>query len=476
MDSSDFAQGFYHNNYASSSAISTSYVEQVQKAITDLEKNINEHQYINQGIKQFKGYVAEEYTAGTYNIDAIASGSKDRAIVNHENSWGSVDIHTTESNIEVSSKVYKTARDSAKQQYAFDSETGKSKYYEQKRLIADDQTGKANKYLDDRYENIDGRTKEGRALKETRENITSQLKNDEGVQSKKFTKKETEDIAKEAKENENGFKAKDHGVTANTAITEQYILKQSFKTGCTAAAVSFAIAITPKVLSALDYLIKTGEVDPDLLQNGAIALGKGAEGFLSGFVTSELVIHLEKALADSQLFLNNPVVVGALVSIVMSTIKDCIAVSKGHITKREMCNRLVDNVAITASYMIGAKIGGAIVQALAIEFPGVGFLLGSAIGFGIAAAYNQGKKLALALCVDTGFTFFGLVEQDYTLPAEVLKEIGIEVFDYEDYDYSQFECDTIDIPRFNVDRFEADKFDIVFLRRGVIGISKVGYV
>ena len=51
MDSSDFAQGFYHNSYASSSAISTSYVEQVQKAITDLEKNINEHQYINQSLK-----------------------------------------------------------------------------------------------------------------------------------------------------------------------------------------------------------------------------------------------------------------------------------------------------------------------------------------------------------------------------------------------------------------------------------------
>lgn len=475
MASSDFAQGFYHNNYANSSAISTAYVEQVQKAISDLEKNINEHQYINQGIKQFKGYVAEEFTAGTYNIDAIASGSKDRAIVNHENSWGSVDIHTTESNIEVSSKVYKTAQDSAKQQYAYDSETGKSKYFEQKRLVADDQKENASKYLDEQYENVDGRTKEGRALKETRDNVTSQLKNDEGVQSKTFTKKDTEDIAKEAKENKKGFKAKNHGVTANTAITEQYILKQSLKTGCTAAAVSFAIAITPKVLSALDYLIKAGEVDPDLLLNGVSALGKGAEGFLSGFVTSELVIHLEKALADSQVFLNNPVIVGAMVSIVMSTIKDCIEVNRGHISNREMCNRLVDNVAITASYMIGAKIGGTIVQALTIEFPGVGFLLGSVIGCGIAAAYNQGKKLALALCVDTGFTFFGLVEQDYTLPADVLREIGIEVFDYKKYDYSQFECDRIDIPRFNLEHFEPDRFDVVFLRRGVIGISKVGY-
>ena len=84
--------------------------------------------------------------------------------------------------------------------------------------------------------------------------------------------------------------------------------------------------------------------------------------------------------------------------------------------------------------------------------------------------------MALALCVDTGFTFFGLVEQDYTLPADVLKEIGIEVFDYEKYDYSQFEYDRIDIPRFNVEHFETDRFDVVFLRRGVIGFSKVGYI
>lgn len=476
MDISNFLQGFQHNSYASSSAISTSYVERIHNAINELEHNINEHKYINQGYKQFKGYVAEEYAAGTFNIDAIAAGSKDRAIVDHKNTYGSVDIHTTKSNINVSSKVYKTGADSAKQQYSYDPNTGKSKYFSQKRLVADDQFDQANSTYDKLRSNVDGRTREARALKETKANTVNRIENNEGVKSQEFTKEKVESIAKEAKNKEQGFRAKDHGVTVSNALTEQRILKQSIKTGVTAAAVSFAIAITPQVLSALDYLIKTGEVEPTFFQDSASALNRSAEGFLSGFITSELVVHLEKALADSQIFLNNPVIVGAMVSIVMSTIKDCITVNRGQMTNREMCNRLVDNVAVTASYLIGAKIGGAIVQALAFEFPGLGFLLGSIIGCGIAAVYNEGKKMVLALCVNTGFTCFGLVEQDYSLPEEVIREIGIEVFDYDKFDYSQYEYDQIDIPRFKTDQFVPDKFDVVFLRRGVIGVSKVGYV
>lgn len=59
------------------------------------------------------------------------------------------------------------------------------------------------------------------------------------------------------------------------------------------------------------------------------------------------------------------------------------------------------------------------------------------------------------------FTMFGLVEQDYTLPKEIIEQMGIETFEYESFQYDTFEPDTL---------------DITFLRRGVIGILKVGYV
>ena len=71
---------------------------------------------------------------------------------------------------------------------------------------------------------------------------------------------------------------------------------------------------------------------------------------------------------------------------------------------------------------------------------------------------------------------FGLVEQDYKLPKNILEEIGVETFDYETFDVDSFEVDTFESETFNPDTFEPDTLDITFLRRGVIGVSKVGYL
>ena len=82
----------------------------------------------------------------------------------------------------------------------------------------------------------------------------------------------------------------------------------------------------------------------------------------------------------------------------------------------------------------------------------------------------------IAFCVDSGFTFFGLVEQDYTLPTEIIKEIGLDTFDYETFDLETFQPDSLTFDTFEADTFSPDSLDISFLRRGVIGVSKVGYV
>ena len=70
---------------------------------------------------------------------------------------------------------------------------------------------------------------------------------------------------------------------------------------------------------------------------------------------------------------------------------------------------------------------------------------------------------------------FGLVEQDYVLPKELIKEIGIETFDYETFETSTFEPKSFAVSSFELDTFEPDTLDIHFLRRGVIGVNKIGY-
>ena len=48
------------------------YVSDVEAAIKQLEDNINNHKYRNLGIGQLQGFMLEEWSAGTFNIDAIA--------------------------------------------------------------------------------------------------------------------------------------------------------------------------------------------------------------------------------------------------------------------------------------------------------------------------------------------------------------------------------------------------------------------
>ena len=71
---------------------------------------------------------------------------------------------------------------------------------------------------------------------------------------------------------------------------------------------------------------------------------------------------------------------------------------------------------------------------------------------------------------------FGLVKQDYTLPEDVLEYIGIDVFQYEKFLPKQFQKENFAPLNFNQRKFEADTLGIRILRRGVIGVSEIGYV
>ena len=107
----------------------------------------------------------------------------------------------------------------------------------------------------------------------------------------------------------------------------------------------------------------------------------------------------------------------------------------------------------------------------------LGYLIGSFVGSVVGSfTYDYGYKKALSFCVDTGFTLFGLVEQDYTLPDDIIRQIGIETFDYDTFEVEGFKPDTFEVESFAFDTFEPDNLEITFLRRGVIGVSKIGYV
>lgn len=90
--------------------------------------------------------------------------------------------------------------------------------------------------------------------------------------------------------------------------------------------------------------------------------------------------------------------------------------------------------------------------------------------------YSVAYKPAISFCVDTGFTMFDLVNQDYALPEDVIREIGIDVFDYDQFEYDEFKPEGFQFSTFTPDKFEPEKIDMTFLRRGVIGINEIGFL
>lgn len=453
----------------------TEYVSAVEAAIKQLEDNINNHQYRNLGIGQLQGYMLEEWEAGTFNVDAVAADSADRAVVLHSTAKDSVDIHL-KSGTDYSAKSYGTAEQTARAQARFNPDTGQASYQGQGRLVPSDQLDTAKQTAHrEALRNEPIREDVSKAYGETESKLTDKLANDEGVESRSASRKDLEKMAKESKKQE--FKAEEHGVTVEGAIKTEYLLKQALKAGYTTAAITVAVQLAPEIYKAIDFLIKNGELDLSTVKHiGKKGISAGAEGFLRGSISSALLIMCESGALGEALKGISPTLLGTVVALVLQTTKNSILVAAGKMTTQQMGAAFVDMVVVSGGYLVSAHIGGIIGQTLGFQLPVLGYLLGSLIGNSFCVIYNIGKKKLISFCVDTGFTCFGLVEQNYELPEDVLHEMGVETIEI-----PRTRIETTEIPRIAIGAAELKKadyetIDITVLRRGVIGVNKVGYV
>ncbi len=458
-------------------------VSLIADEISKMEQAINTHPHRGNTLPTFQGYAFEELQTGTYNIDAVASGVWDRAETLQVNGKGSVDAHT-KSGMDFSMKSYGTGEKSGIAQAALDPETRKPLYEGQTRVVPTDKLEGAIAETHKRaISNQDTRPDVAYANSDTEKNLTDRIRNDkEGIESKPFTRKQIDKAAKEAQKGDGEFEAEDVGVTVENAIKPEYIIKQSLEAGYTAAALTAAFRMAPEIYKCIDYLIKNGELDLKMLgQVGASGVSGATEGFLNGAVACSLTLMAEKGMLGEALKSVGGVWIGTTVSIVVESIKDSLQVATGKMTPREMGSAFLDRAIIGAGYaVVGTKvvsaISGAIVQAIGFEFPVVGYLIGSLVGTAIATVYNFGKKKFLSICVDTGFTCFGLVDQDYEMPVEYLKQLGIDIV-LPDF----IEADTVEADIIEPDFIEPD-FDVpetiqfYEIKRGIIGVNKIGYV
>jgi len=107
-----------------------------------------------------------------------------------------------------------------------------------------------------------------------------------------------------------------------------------------------------------------------------------------------------------------------------------------------------------------------------IPVPVLGALLGNLVGSTLGAVgVSYANNKVLGICIESGWTFWGLVDQSYVVPEEVLKEAGFDLFARQLFKPEQF-----NIARFNLPFFQKNSLSFTVVRRGVISFNTVGYM
>lgn len=486
------------------------YFSTVSAAIEQLAKDINQKAGTTQDPAQLKGFIAEYWHAGTFNIDAALKKSASKAIVEGSNKHASVDVSTNFGK-DYSMKYYGGARDSAIQQaknviqsyhdylnhprnastiplsfeqyiekYGYSNDMKElltSVYYGQVRIIPADQLKDAIKYLETQIAKESTKDGPNRAAvlanyKETLENLADRISDSDGVSSKPLTKDEAEAIAALCKDG--NFDPSDFGYSLRDLIAPEYIVGQALQAGYTAAVLTLVMQLTPELFKAIDYLIKIGEIDLEQLKTAGIkAISATAEGFLRGSVSAAITISCKAGKLGESFVSVSPHVIGAITVIALDTVKDSLMVAVGKMTAKEMGIQLSEEILISCA----ALSGGAFGQFLLPEVPVLGYMLGSLLGSVVASvSIDICKKFVISFCVDTGFTCFGLVDQDYRLPNEVLESMGIGVIPVPRVKIKRSPVARVNAQRTSILHAEYETVSLTILRRGVIGVNRVQYL
>lgn len=478
------------------------YVGQVEKEIEKLIHDLNAFEGFKTKPDILKGDIAEIWHAGTFNVNAVARGTANRVFVDRSHDFASADISSNFGEV-FGLKYYKNGAASAKQQaksiferfYEYQASGGKdtldiflekrgftddavlhdSIYYGQIRVVPKDQLETAREWLRHKIatESVT-RPEQAERYRETLARLSDHLSDKQGGGSMPLYEASAKKLATQAKEgNVTAEDLKKLGVSPDQVIRFEYLAREAFKAGLTAATISVVLNVAPEIYKAIDYLVKNGELDEKQFQRvGFAALKGGGEGFVRGTVSAAITIACKSGMLGAVMKDISPSVIGMATVLAMNTMKNAFKVACGQMTRTEVAQELIRELIVSSS----ALAVGTVVQAL-IEIPVVGFMLGSFIGSAIGSfAYNCGYSAVMSFCVETGFTMFGLVEQDYTLPEDVLISIGMDIFQYEKFTPVPFRSNSFIPTAFKQKQFETNTLGITILRRGVIGVAQIGYV
>ena len=488
-------------------AAASDYVHKVEGAIDELYKRMNAYDYYKATVpaqESLKGFIAEEWAAGTANVDAAVKGRQALAEVLKSTELGSVDVATLEGGIyqlkfysdpsgtvkalgTTLREVYSASKASASMSFE---EWAASKglagrlpadllYEGQWGVVAADKLADCQTEAFKRLAKAKalGRPDEVARWQKVSDALTDRIETADGVSSRPLTLEDARQKAIAVSSNKELSPEAD-GMTTAELVKVQNLMTQALKAGATAAAVSAVVKMVPEIYKAIDYLITEGELDEESLRAiGAATLNGGATGFINGSATAAITVAAGKGVFGQAIKAAiskplGPTVIGTLVVLTVETCRDAYLMARGQRTANDFANNLAQGVFVTVLSLAGAAIASAVAPEATIPM-----LIGSAVGSAVGClAFAPVKSCILRASTVSGFTLFGLIEQDESLPPQLLKELGIKGARYK---VAEYRTERHDEPSFQAPSAKMAGLHTLGVRqlsRDVIGVNKVGYV
>ena len=493
-------------------AKATTYLGSIDTASKDRAARSNHH--AGNKSDKLQGFVLEDAHVGWFNIDAASKRTGDYAYIPPPKDYASVDIRVV-GGADYQLKNYDTAKKSAfsqaisyKQEYRkelsklrkkglpeitpeeFLAKKGLDpctdmtlpKYEAQARLIPVDQIEDAVREL--RYKiahlRATGRLEEIPRYQDTLDKLVTHITGPNGAQSKPLTREESMVLTSLARRG--AFDPARFDLTVAKKADYLFLCQNILYSGLSAATVSAVLKAAPDIADLLWTLVRDGVVDLDDLEN----IGrKGAQGAKDGFIRGVLLASVKDAcslgyfgekLQEMALDITNPAfnnVLVVLVTVILDTIPDSIKLSKGEMSFQEFSYRMDKRVFIS-----GCSVAvGLWTQAALPIAPILGYALGSFVGSILGGVVFTAKErfMMSTLCLDYGFTFFGLIEEDYSLPDDVLRKLGYETFKTDSFDVEPFDNESFQMEELSLEPFATESFGVLTIYKGIIGVRKVGY-
>lgn len=435
------------------------------------------------------GDVAEFWVADTFNIDAaVHRSSGPKAEVPRSTGYGTPDVILGDQQYQL--KFYKDAEASLKAQSATFGESARHGspsaralidsglvgendpvYGHMGRIVPADQVDEARRAAERKVTTEAARRPEQvDRYQVTRDRLSGRIGDGAGNSSKDLTRDDASRLAGEAKAG--SINLEEWGLETRQLVRLNDIMKQAVRAGLSAAALAAALEAAPAVVTTAQHLVEEGRLNlGDLEAVGTSVASGGADGFLTGSVTAALTSAASSGMLGPSAAALDPTVIGSVAVVTLNAIRNSTLVARGAMSRADLVSSLGRDSLVATLSLVGAGIGQAVIQ-----IPVVGYLIGSLVGSAIGGvSWAAAEHATVALCVESGMTLFGLVDQSYELPKEALEQIGVDVFEYERLVPNRFEPTRFDAPSFGPSRFEHGGFEIRPLHRGVFSVGRVGY-